>query len=377
MKALFWTSAAVVAYTYVGYPILLFILGRLGGRKPVRSTLTCPSVSLIIPAYNEASVIAAKLHNALDTSYPQERLEVIVVSDGSTDATDRLAAEVGGERVRVLRSSERRGKASAMNLGAARASGTVLLFTDANVFFDRSAIGCLVHALNEPEVGAVVGRVSVRPEGSDEALGESLYMRYERYLHQLESAVSSMVTVDGAMFAVRQSLYRPLQEDVVVDDFVTVMRVVEHGYRIAYASEATGWEDAAPTVRDEFGRKTRIIAGGCKALVAMRSLLNPFRHPAIALQLMSHKVLRWLVPLFLIAIAGSTLNLLNRPFYRVAFALQALFYTVALASALVPRFRKRRICYFPYYLCAMNAAALIGLTRFLRKSQGALWQKAR
>jgi cellulose synthase/poly-beta-1,6-N-acetylglucosamine synthase-like glycosyltransferase len=128
-------------YTYVGYPILLFILGRLGGRKPVRSTLTCPSVSLIIPAYNEASVIAAKLQQRAGYELSAERLEVIVVSDGSTDATDRLAAEVGGERVRVLRSSERRGKASAMNLGAASASGTVLLFTDANVFFDRVPSG--------------------------------------------------------------------------------------------------------------------------------------------------------------------------------------------------------------------------------------------
>jgi cellulose synthase/poly-beta-1,6-N-acetylglucosamine synthase-like glycosyltransferase len=376
VKVLFWSSAAIVAYTYLGYPAVLLVLRPIVGR-PRLAADSVPPVTIIIPAYNEAAVIAAKVRNALDTSYPPDRLELIVVSDGSDDDTDRLAAEVAGERVRLLRSPERRGKAEAMNLGAANATGSILLFTDANVFFDPDAVERLVGRFEDPEVGAVVGRVTLRPEGSHEAAGEGLYMRYERSLHQLESDVSSMVTVDGAMFAVRRSLYTPLARDTVVDDFVTVMRTVELGYRIRYAPDAKGWERAAATVRDELKRKIRIIAGGWLALVRMRSLLNPLRHPVIALQLMSHKVFRWLVPLCLMGIAGSTLALLGSPFYRFALGTQALFYALALASFLVPRLRSLRICYFPYYLCAMNLAALIGLARFLLRSQSALWEKAR
>lgn len=376
MKVLFWSGTAIVAYTYVGYALVLLALRRLVRRRRGVAT-TSPPVTMIIAAYNEAAVIAAKVRNALDTSYPPDRLEVVVVSDGSTDATDRLAAEAAGERLRLLRSPERRGKAHAMNLGAAHATGTILLFTDANVFFDRDAVGCLARPFEDPWVGAVVGRVALRPEGSHEAVGESLYMRYERGLHQLESDVSSMVTVDGAMFAVRRSLYTPLAEDTVVDDFVTVMRIAERGYRIRYAPDATGWEGAAATVRDELKRKARIIAGGWQALAQMPSLLNPLRHPAIALQLISHKVLRWLVPLCLIAVAGATLALLRAPFYRLALAAQALFYALALASLLVPGLRRHRVCYFPYYFCAMNLAALLGLARFLLRSQSALWEKAR
>jgi cellulose synthase/poly-beta-1,6-N-acetylglucosamine synthase-like glycosyltransferase len=376
VKVLFWSSAAIVAYTYVGYPIVLLLLRRLAGRQRV-VVASVPPVTMIIPAYNEVGVIAAKVGNALDTSYPPDRLEVIVVSDGSSDDTDRVAAEAGGERLRLLRSPGRRGKAHAMNLGAANATGSILLFTDANVFFDRDAVGRLVSRFEDPRVGAVVGRVTLRPEGSHEASGESLYMRYERGLHQLESDVSSMVTVDGAMFAVRRSLYTPLAEGTVVDDFVTVMRIVELGYRICYAPDATGWEGAAATVRDELKRKARIIAGGWQALAQMRSLLNPLRHPAIALQVVSHKVLRWLVPLCLIGIAGSTLALLGSPFYRFALGAQALFYALALASLFVPGLRSHRICYFPYYLCAMNLAALLGLGRFLLRSQSVLWEKVR
>ena len=376
MKILFWSSAAIVVYTYVGYPAVLLVLRRLVGRQRAVAAFV-PPVTIIIPAYNEAAVIAAKVRNALDTSYPPDRLEVIVVSDGSDDDTDRLAAEAAGERLRLLRSPERRGKADAMNLGAANATGSILVFTDANVFFDRDAVGRLVARFEDPGVGAVVGRVTLRPEGSHEAAGEGLYMRYERGLHQLESDVSSMVTVDGAMFAVRQSLYMPLAGDTVVDDFVTVMRIVELGYRIRYAPDAMGWEGAAATVRAELKRKVRIIAGGWQALGQMRSLLNPLRHPAITLQLVSHKVLRWLVPLCLIGVAGSTLALMESPFYRFALGAQALFYTLALASLLVPGLRSRRVCYFPYYFCAMNLAALIGLARFLLRSQSALWEKAR
>jgi biofilm PGA synthesis N-glycosyltransferase PgaC len=376
LRILFWSSAVIVAYTYVGYPVLLLALRRLVGRQPA-AVASVPSVTMIIPAYNEAAVMAAKVRNALDTRYPPDRLEVMVVSDGSSDDTDRLAVEAGGERMRLLRSPERRGKAHAMNLGAATATGSILLFTDANVFFDPDAVGRLVGHFEDPGVGAVVGRVTLRPEGSHEAAGEGLYMRYERGLHQLESDVSSMVTVDGAMFAVRRSLYTPLARDTVVDDFVTVMRIVELGYRIRYAPDAKGWERAAATVRDELKRKVRIIAGGWQALAQMRSLLNPLRHPAIALQLISHKVLRWLIPLCLIAAAGSTLALLQSPFYRFALGVQTLFYALALASLLVPRLRSRRICYFPYYLCAMNLAALLGLVRFLLRSQSVLWERGR
>jgi len=376
VKILFWASATIVAYTYVGYPLVLLVLHRLARRQRVAAASN-PSVSMIIAAYNEAAVIAAKVRNALDSSYPPDRLEVIVVSDGSSDDTDRLAAEAGAERLRLLRSPKRRGKAHAMNLGAVHATGSILLFTDANVFFDRDAIGSLVRRFEDPSVGAAVGRVTIRPEGSSEAAGEGLYMQYERRLHQLESDISSMVTVDGAMFAVRQSLYTPLAEDTVVDDFVTVMRIVERGYRIRYAPDATGWEAAAATVRDELKRKVRIIAGGWKALAQMRSLLNPLRHPALALQLISHKILRWLVPLCLIAVAGSTLALLGSPFYRFALGAQVLFYALAVASLLVPGLRSRRLCYFPYYLCAMNLAALLGLVRFLLSSQSVLWEKAR
>jgi cellulose synthase/poly-beta-1,6-N-acetylglucosamine synthase-like glycosyltransferase len=376
VEAILWLSAGVVIYSYVGYPLLLW-LARHGVRRSEVPAGPLPSISLIIPACNEEMVIADKVTNALSASYPAERLEVLVISDGSTDATDQRAAAAGGNRAVLLRLPERRGKASAMNLGAARARGSVLVFTDANVFFEPPALSHLVSPFADPGVGAAVGRVILRPEGSTEALGESMYMRYERLLHQLESDVSSMVTVDGAMFAIRRSLYEPLRAGTVVDDFVTVMRVVAKGFRIAFVPAARGHEAAAPTVRDELRRKIRIVAGGYQALLELRGLLNPFAHPLVAFQLTSHKLMRWLTPLALLAVAVANAALVRDPGYRILLGLQVGFYALALASHALPRLRANRLCYFPYYFCAMNLAALLGLGRFLRRSQSVLWEKGR
>ena len=297
-----------------------------------------------------------------------------MVSDGSSDRTADVARRVGNGRILLLEQPTRRGKAEALNAAVSVATGEILLFTDANVIFERDAIQALVRRFDDPEVGCAVGRVLLTSPQSGEPPGEGLYMRYERWLHAMESRTGTMIGIDGALFAVRRRLYPRLPPGAVVEDFVAGLRCVEQGYRISFEPRAVGYEEAAASVADEFRRKVRMVAGGFQALVEFRHLLNPLRYPLVAWQLLSHKLLRWLVPFPLAVALGANLVL---PLTRSTWHASPPGHLLRGAGAAwqVPPVRRFLPFYVPYYFCAVNLAALLGLFRFLGRSQSVLWDR--
>ena len=372
-------SLALLVYIYIGYPVLLFMAASVLRRKAVERGADRPRVSLIISAYNEAKVIGKKLGNSLALEYPRERLEILVVSDCSSDETDEIVRSFSEQGVKLLRMSERSGKTAGLNEAVRQATGEVLVFSDANAEYDRHAVARLVRNFSDPEVGAVTGESRYRIEENDASTeSENAYWRYELALKKLESALGSLVGGDGAIYAIRKSLYRELDQ-ADLSDFVNPLQIVEQGYRNVYEPEAVCYEGGAEGFTAEFRRKVRIVNRAWRATWKMRGLLNPFRHGIFAVQFLSHKVLRWLAPVFMffllvanIAIAeGST-------FYAATLAGQLLFYGAALAGWLLSRSGNPIFMMnVPYYFCSMNLASLVGLLEALRGRSYTTWTSSR
>jgi cellulose synthase/poly-beta-1,6-N-acetylglucosamine synthase-like glycosyltransferase len=385
-------AGATLFYTYAGYPALLCWLVR---RQPKVATVASqapslppsdhqnhatPMVSIIIPFHNEESWVARKLDNTLSLDYPRERTEIIAISDGSTDRTAEIM-ERYRDQVRIVAYMRRQGKPTALNRGVALAKGEILVFTDANVVLDPKALRALVCRYADPSVGGVSANVALEAVQTDEPLGEGLYMKYERWLYALESQLHSMVGADGALFSIRRDLFTPLAADTITDDFSLALEAIDRGKRVLYEPRAGAVEGVVPDVTAEFKRKVRMVAGGYQALWRFRHLLLPkqlSRHRTFALQLISHKVLRWIAPLLLVTVylgsamtAASTQSLLWAGFT----GLQSLFYLLAGAGWLNTRIRRWPLCYIPYYFCAVNLAATLGAWRFLRGRQAITWQK--
>jgi poly-beta-1,6-N-acetyl-D-glucosamine synthase len=371
---IFCTAAAFLSYTYAGYPALLRIMRKERARK--HDATGFPMVSVIIPFHNEERWVAAKLDNTFAWNYPAGRLEIIAVSDGSTDGTSDVLSRFDG-RVRTIAYPCRHGKPTALNRGVAEAIGDVLILTDANVLVHPDAVKAMVEHYADPQVGGVSGNVALQPEGVEEPLGEGFYMRYERWLYEQESRAGTMVGADGALFSVRRQLFVPLPGDSIADDFEVALGVIEQGRRIRYEPRAWGVEVVAADVKAEFRRKVRMIAGGYQALWRHRSLLHPVRRPALALRLISHKLLRWLVPVFLLAALAAPFAAPPSSWLMTAAAIQAVFYGLAACGWISRGLRQWLPVYLPYYFCAVNVAAAMGLWRYVRGSQPITWQKAR
>jgi cellulose synthase/poly-beta-1,6-N-acetylglucosamine synthase-like glycosyltransferase len=298
VAVVFWLSALSVLWTYAGYPLLMLGLARYRPR-PHRREPICPTVSLIIPAYNEEAVIAQKLQNALGLDYPMDRLEIIVVADGSTDKTVEIAQEFTKYGVQVLFQAERRGKIAAMNRAVPWAQGEILVFSDANAMMDPSSLRAIVRNFADPQVGCISGEKRVRPDRHVHAHGESAYWRYEAQVKKAESLASTAIGAVGEFFAIRRELYRPLREDCVIEDFVLSMQLVMDGWRVVYEPEAVAWEEPSPSLRSEWERRARIGAGGFQATGQLLGIFSP-RYALVAFQFLSHKLLRWLAPFFML-----------------------------------------------------------------------------
>lgn len=376
----FWLAVLSLAYVYIGFPLLLIVVGRLR-RREVRKAPITPRLSLIIPAYNEAEVIAQRLRNDLLADYPRDALEMIVVSDGSTDETDRIVEGFSDDGVILLR-VPRLGKNSALEAAVARSTGDILVFSDANIFCDHQAYRMLAANFADDSVGGVAGNVSyrIRPGSESSSQGESLYWRYDTWLKELESATGSIVSAHGALHAIRRELYRPIEVPSAVDDFAISTAVVEQGHRLVFEPAARGYEFTIPRAGSEFRRRVRFMTMGMTALALRRRLLNPFRFGFYSVILVTHKVLRRLLPFSILALFGSSLALSGSGwFYSAAAQAQLLFYALAVAG-LVSRstgIGRRRLLYVPFYFCMANTAALVALVHFIRGQRLTLWQPQR
>jgi cellulose synthase/poly-beta-1,6-N-acetylglucosamine synthase-like glycosyltransferase len=373
-RFVFWVSAGLVAYTYVGFPILLMIRAALSRRLVLRGA-TSATVSMIVAAHNEEDWIAAKLNNALSLSRPPD--EVVVGSDGSTDRTHEIVTAHPDPRIRLV-PCPRQGKPATLNAAVAASSGDILVFTDANSLFDADALERLLEPFVDARVGGVAG--DQRYDGSGESnAGERAYWSYDRLLKRAESLAGSTVSATGAIYAIRRPLFRNIP-DGVMDDFVISARVVEQGHRLVFEERAISREPVAATLRREFDRKVRIIMGGLYGVWVVRGLLNPFRHGFYAIQLFSRKVLRRLVIGPLIALSASSLVLRKHgSVYRWSFAIQAIGCGLGIVGLAADRLgiRVPRVVALPAYFVAVNWAALVALGRLLTGNRVRRWDTRR
>ncbi|MDJ0941245.1 MAG: glycosyltransferase family 2 protein [Woeseiaceae bacterium] len=372
--ATFWIAAGLVVYTYLGYALLLWLLPGWR-RADVSAGETVPTVTMVIAAYNEERFIHDKVKNALAVRYPEGRYNVVVVSDGSADATNDIVREFDDERLTFIALDERGGKANALNNALRVVDTDLVVFTDANVFLDPDAIEALAAVFADPATGAVTGRVELESIEENEPLGEGAYMRYERLLQSLESDYWSVAGVDGALFAARRSLVDELPPDTVLDDFTLGVNVALAGFRVRYEPRASAVEQVPAEVAQEFRRKTRIAAGSFQMLSrlprpAFRAAPARFRFAFL-----SHKLLRWYVPFLLVVILLSNLVLLPQPVYALTLAGQLGIYGAALLAHLVPGLRQSGVFYVPYYFTAMNLALMVGWFRHRRNQQSVTWSR--
>jgi biofilm PGA synthesis N-glycosyltransferase PgaC len=379
LAAITWFCLGAQAYHYAGYPVLIALLARLRPRPP-RTGQALPRVSLIVPAHDEAAVIGRKLENCLAIDYPA--LQIVVVSDGSTDATPVIIRSFAGQGVIAIEQPTRRGKSVAINRAVAAASGDILVMSDAHALFRDDAIRQLVRNFADPAVGCVSGQLVMRPQPGRETAagsGQSLYWRYESAIKRLESQVGSCVAMAGMMFAIRRTLFSPLPEGLINDDAYLGLAVVRDGRRAIYEPAAVCWEAPASTIGDEILRRRRITAGRWQLLSGIGAW--PWRRPGPLLMLLSHKVLRLILPLLMIGALGANLAAViaqpRAPLLAATLALQLFFYGLATVGLVAEGTgRHWRIPAAAYYITAGNVGALRGLLAFLRGRQSALWQKA-
>ena len=381
LRFAFWSSAALIAFTYVGAPLLILVRGVVRAR-PVAAADIEPPVSVVLAAHDEGAAIGSRLANLAALDYPPDRLEVIVASDGSADETVAIARAAATTRTTVL-DLGRVGKAAALDAAVAAATGDVIVFTDANTAFAPDAIRALVRPLADPTVGGVAGNqvyvATGSTPGASDATGERRYWDFDRLLKRAESAAGSTVSATGAIYALR----RPLVPTIiagVTDDFYTSTAVVDRGYRLVFAEDAIAYEPPAPSSRDEYGRKVRIMSRGFRGVLARRSLLDPRRTGFYAVQLGWHKLLRRLMAVPLLVIAGSSLPLAGSArIYTLAAVLQLMAYGAAAIGTFAPRsvLGRTRVAAIAAFFVMVNTASLDAMLGVLRGRRIERWEPNR
>ena len=374
---IFWASVLLVTYPYVLYPALLWLLTR-GKRAPeYPDPAEWPAISIVLAAHNEIAIIRAKIENTLALDYPADKLELIVVSDGSEDGTDEVVAEYAerGVGVRLHHMPRCGGKTLAQNAGVRLASGDVLVFTDANSMFAPDALRALVRPFTDPEVGCVCGELRyTNPEELAAGKGEGVYWHYEQFLKRKESLLRSALGANGSIYAVRRNLFEELGPEII-SDFIMPVRIWRRGFPVVYEPRAVAIEQSTLNFKGEFRRRIRIISRSMHGLWQERAVLNPFAHGLLAFEMFSHKVLRWLGSLFLITALGSAVPLAGQPLYRALLLCQIAFYLLAaLGNLFERRLGRMRLFYIPAHFCAINFGALLALWNFLSGHRYQMWQ---
>lgn len=390
LQIIFWILAFIVVYTYVGYGMLLYGIVKFRRlfniAKPViTDTSFQPDVTLFISAYNEKDYVAGKMANTLALDYPREKLHIVWVTDGSDDGSPVLLQQYEG--VTVYHHPKRNGKISAMNRGMKFVSTPIVIFSDANTMLGRESIQRIVRLFANDKVGCVSGEKRIVDKESDVAsgAGEGLYWKYESALKKWDAELYSVVGAAGELFAIRTALYRDVEKDTLLDDFIISLRVAQEGYTIQYDPEAYAIETSSANVKEELKRKIRISAGGIQAVVRLRSLLNIFKYGTLSFQYISHRVLRWtLTPLCLVLLipAGIALGiqegLFNGGLYAILCWLQLLFYAAALTGwFLENRSTSVKALFVPYYFFIMNLSVVLGFIRYMKNTQSVNWERAR
>ena len=390
LKLIFWLLLLIVFYTYLGYGILLFLIVRIRRitglyKPPAPDPGYEPEVTLFIAAYNETAYVEDKIRNSRELDYPPEKLHIMWVTDGSDDGTPDKLKNIEG--VEVYHQPERNGKIGAINRGMKLVKTPVVVFCDANTMLGKESIRRIVSLFSNPKVGCVSGEKRILSKDKDAAAGsgEGLYWKYESALKKWDAELYSVVGAAGELFAIRTELYREVERDTLLDDFIISLRVAQEGYTIQYDPEAFAIETASANVKEELKRKIRISAGGIQSVIRLKSLLNIFKYGTLSFQYISHRVLRWtLTPLCLLLLipAGLALaideGIIRFGFYSTLFWLQILFYLSALLGwYLENKLIRVKLLFVPYYFFIMNLSVFLGLGRIIKSSQSVNWERAK
>jgi cellulose synthase/poly-beta-1,6-N-acetylglucosamine synthase-like glycosyltransferase len=383
---LFWACLLLVLYSYFLYPVLLFVAyslyqircdwhyltSRRNRRPPSPEGIQLPAVSIIIAAYNEEDHLPAKVENTREFDYPADKLEIIVVSDGSTDHTNQMLHGLVDQKFRTLLLPRREGKAIAINNGVALAQNDIVIFSDAATLFSPDAIEKLVRHFSDPSVGAVCGALYFHATQESKQT-EGVYWKYESMLRLMEGRLGATLTASGAIYAVRRHCFRELPKGTILEDLIIPMHVRKGGFRVIYDPEAVAVDFAASSVAGEFTRRVRLATGSFQALGDLvHTPLNGFA----LLAFISHKLLRWIVPFLLIGVIAGNCLLVGSSFYRMALAVQVIFYLWAAAGFVFERQAKQiRFGLLGYFWLAMNLAFLVGFWRFLFSQRHSTWQR--
>jgi cellulose synthase/poly-beta-1,6-N-acetylglucosamine synthase-like glycosyltransferase len=377
-QLLFWLSLGILVYVFFGFVLLLLVV-TLFRRKTVRAQAREPSVSVIICAHNEEKHIDGKIFNCLELDYPTDRIDIVVVSDGSTDNTDGLLAAIESPLVKTYRAPNQQGKTACQNIAVGMAKNEILFFTDATVRHPPRALKLLVRHLSDSTVGCVTGKPVFNRDQGAASMGQTTREKYELYLRSKLGETTSLFGAQDCIYIIPRKLYTPIDADLD-SGFVAPLKLLERGYRTVYEPDALAFVDRPPpNIRDEFIRRSRIALRGMRGLLHMRQLLNPFKHGFVAISLISTRLLRWVSPVFLIILFLSNLFLLDTAFYLSTFIVQVAFYFTAFIAYVFAQkgLKLGLLFYVPLYFCLMVCSATVGLKRLLSGETGQMWQTRR
>ena len=387
LEIYFWLALLTVFYTYLGYGIIIFTLVKIKellSKKAYNGDRDdLPEVTLLIAAYNEEDIIDEKMENCLQIKYPEDKLKIVWVTDGSTDSTNVKLSQY--DRAKICFSPERKGKSAAINRVVPLIESQIIIFTDANTMINDLSVSLIVEEFKDPKVGCVAGekRISMSDKESLSAGGVGIYWKYESFLKDMDSRLYSAVGAAGELFAIRRSLYEEIRPDILLDDFVLSMKIAAKGYVIRYCKDACAVEQGSLNINEERKRKVRISAGGIQSFLILSKILNPVKYPTLFFQYISHRILRWTitpVALFSLLPVNLAIVIINpHVIYITTLALQVLFYSLAfLGKKTEGKETSMKILFVPYYFLFMNYNIFPGIVYLLRKKRGdGTWEKSR
>ena len=378
-KTTFWTSAFLLFYTFFGYPIFLNVVTSFIKRNLLNNDDKegdeLPFVSLLIPAFNEESMIRRKIENSLLLDYPRSKMEIVVASDGSTDDTNRMISAYSRKEIRIILYKKRRGKSEVINRTVPKLIGDIVIFSDASAMLESSAIKNIVKDFGDPDVGCVSGKyVLVSGDESNRGNGEGMYFKYETNIKSKESEYNSILGAHGSLYGIRKKLFRPLEKGTINDDYIIPMQIVDQGFRSVYENNAIAKETARTTIEGEMKRRIRINTGNIQQLFLLRHLLNPLKGK-IAFQFISHKLFRILSPLLIFAMLISSV-ISEGVFYRAVFVMQLSFYGLGILNYFLEKHNiKIKILSIPFYFTFGSTAILRGIYKYFNMERSVLWDK--
>jgi cellulose synthase/poly-beta-1,6-N-acetylglucosamine synthase-like glycosyltransferase len=388
LQIVFWSLLALVIYSYVGYGIVLYLLVSLkrifNPRPKVSYPLEWPTVTLLIASYNELDFLPQKVKNCQELTYQSGKLRILFVTDGSSDGSESFLSSQNG--IEVLHQGKRAGKIMAMNRGMEHVNSEIVVFTDANTLLNTEAIQEIVkHFVSSEKVGCVAGakRILLNESESASGAGEGAYWKYESALKKWDSELNTVVGAAGELFSIRRSLFKPVEKDTLLDDFMISMRIAQSGYRVVYEPAAMAFEKPTADVKEEMKRKVRICAGGIQSIIRLAPVLNVFKYGLLSFQYISHRVLRWsvtpiamalLIPINLVLVVALTQN----QTYFFLLIGQCLFYGAAIVGSILQEKKlKSKFLFIPYFFLMQNISVFQGMARYYKGSQSVLWEKAK